>query len=121
MVGAVRFELTTPCAQGRCATRLRYAPTLKMVFPIITDRFTAHMAANFPFAQRFIISPMQPHRYALVAYVRDSAGEFVERLREELHPDQLHLAAHLTILPPRCLQGNELAALELLEEICSHA
>jgi hypothetical protein len=27
MVGAVRFELTTPCAQGRCATGLRYAPT----------------------------------------------------------------------------------------------
>ena len=26
MVGAVRFELTTPCAQGRCATRLRYTP-----------------------------------------------------------------------------------------------
>ena len=21
-----RFELTTPCAQGRCATRLRYTP-----------------------------------------------------------------------------------------------
>jgi hypothetical protein len=28
LVGAVRFELTTPCAQGRCATRLRYAPTV---------------------------------------------------------------------------------------------
>src|SRR3954465_4489953 len=28
MVGAARFELTTPCAQGRCATRLRYAPTI---------------------------------------------------------------------------------------------
>ncbi len=27
LVGAVGFELTTPCAQGRCATRLRYAPT----------------------------------------------------------------------------------------------
>ena len=29
MVGAIGFEPTTPCAQGRCATRLRYAPTLK--------------------------------------------------------------------------------------------
>ena len=28
MVGAGRFERPTPCAQGRCATRLRYAPTL---------------------------------------------------------------------------------------------
>ena len=31
LVGAVRFELTTPCAQGRCATGLRYAPTLKLL------------------------------------------------------------------------------------------
>ena len=29
MVGAIGFEPTTPCAQGRCATRLRYAPTLR--------------------------------------------------------------------------------------------
>ena len=28
LVGAVRFELTTLCSQSRCATRLRYAPTL---------------------------------------------------------------------------------------------
>ena len=27
LVGAAGFELATPCAQGRCATRLRYAPT----------------------------------------------------------------------------------------------
>ena len=27
MVGATGFEPATPCAQGRCATRLRYAPT----------------------------------------------------------------------------------------------
>ncbi len=27
LVGAIRFERTTPCSQGRCATRLRYAPT----------------------------------------------------------------------------------------------
>ena len=27
MVGAWRFELQTSCAQGRRATRLRYAPT----------------------------------------------------------------------------------------------
>src|SRR5215470_16361340 len=29
LVGAIGFEPTTPCAQGRCATRLRYAPTLR--------------------------------------------------------------------------------------------
>ena len=28
LVGATGFEPATPCAQGRCATRLRYAPTV---------------------------------------------------------------------------------------------
>ncbi len=28
MVGAIGFEPTTPCSRSRCATRLRYAPTL---------------------------------------------------------------------------------------------
>ena len=32
-----------------------------------------------------------------------------------------HLPAHVTILPPRRLQGGELAALETLEDICSQA
>ncbi len=27
-VGASRFERPTPCSQGRCATRLRHAPSL---------------------------------------------------------------------------------------------
>src|SRR3989344_5047606 len=27
LVGMVGFEPTTPCTQGRCATRLRYIPT----------------------------------------------------------------------------------------------
>lgn len=62
---------------------------------------------------------MQKQRYALVAYVRGTAGEFVENLRRELHPDLPHLAAHLTILPPRPLQGSEGAALQVLERICS--
>lgn len=57
-------------------------------------------------------------RYALVAYVRNPVGEFVERLRQELHPELPHLAAHVTILPPRYLRGTELSALETLEEIC---
>jgi 2'-5' RNA ligase len=58
-------------------------------------------------------------RYALVAYLRNPVGEFVERLRGELHPEQPHLAAHLTVLPPRVLHGTELAARETLEEVCS--
>lgn len=57
-------------------------------------------------------------RYALVAYLKSQAGEFVENLRRELHPDLPHLAAHLTILPPRPLCGSESAALQVLDQIC---
>src|SRR2546426_9094792 len=32
LVGAPRFELGTSCAQGRRATRLRYAPTMTALF-----------------------------------------------------------------------------------------
>src|ERR1700694_235977 len=61
---------------------------------------------------------MPTARYALVAYVRNSVGEFVERLRRQLHPELAHLAAPLTVLLPRSLQGRELSARETLEEIC---
>jgi 2'-5' RNA ligase len=61
---------------------------------------------------------MEKPRYALVAYVKHSAGEFVENLRRELHPELPHMAAHLTILPPRPLQNTEQAALQTLERIC---
>ncbi|HXB99755.1 MAG TPA: 2'-5' RNA ligase family protein [Terriglobales bacterium] len=64
---------------------------------------------------------MANSRYALVTYIRNPVGEFVEELRRELHPTTAHLAAHLTILPPRALVGSEAAALEFLEEACSHA
>jgi 2'-5' RNA ligase len=61
---------------------------------------------------------MQKQRYALVGYVKSPAGEFVENLRRELHPDLPSLSAHLTILPPRTLQGTEREAIQLLERIC---
>ena len=60
-------------------------------------------------------------RYALVAYVKGPVGEFVENLRRELHPDLPHLSAHLTLLPPRLLQGTESEALQTLAGICSRA
>ena len=63
---------------------------------------------------------MSNARYALVSYVRNPVGEFVEKLRQELHPAMSHMPAHLTILPPRELAGSEAAALEFLEEACSH-
>src|SRR5260370_41662806 len=53
-------------------------------------------------AARYNQSPgMLKPRYALVAYVKSPAGEFVETLRRELHPALPHMPAHLTILPPR--------------------
>ena len=61
---------------------------------------------------------MQSLRYALVAYVKSEAGEFAERLQRELYPQSPHLAAHLTILPPRLLPSSEAAALALVEQIC---
>jgi len=68
---------------------------------------------------RYNFSPvMQTGRYALVAYLKSLAGEFVENLRRELHPDLPHMAAHLTILPPRPLRGPESDALQVLERIC---
>ena len=68
---------------------------------------------------RYNLGPsMQNPRYALVAYVKNDAGEFVEGLRRELHPSLPHLAAHLTLLPPRPLRGSENEALELLESLC---
>ncbi len=62
---------------------------------------------------------MPSSRYALVTYLRNSIGEFVENLRQELHPTTEHMAAHLTILPPRELLGPEEDAVEFLEEVCS--
>ncbi len=64
---------------------------------------------------------MQKQRYALVAYVNGPAGEFVENLWRELHPGLPHLAAHLTILPPRLLQGSESSALQIVDRICGQA
>jgi len=62
-----------------------------------------------------------PRRYALVAYVTSQVGQFVEALRREVHPALPHSAAHLTILPPRRLQGTEAEALETLRTLCGQA
>jgi 2'-5' RNA ligase len=63
---------------------------------------------------------MHASRYALVSYVKDSVREFIQTIRQELHPNLPHLAAHLSLLPPRCLNGDESSATDLIEEVCSH-
>jgi 2'-5' RNA ligase len=60
--------------------------------------------------------PPRPPQYALVTYVRNSLGKFVESMRQELHPDHTHSPAHITILPPRALAGSEEDALETLRK-----
>ena len=64
---------------------------------------------------------MPGSRYALVAYVRDPVGNFVEKLRRELHPELPHLPAHLTVLPPRLLNGSEEDVVQSLERACREA
>ena len=44
----------------------------------------------------------------------------MEKLRRELHPTLPHMPAHLTILPPRELEGSEAGAVEFLAEACRH-
>src|ERR1700739_470946 len=49
MVGAGRFERPTPCAQGRCATRLRYAPTFYTVhFKLLLDPLQELVTSTVP-------------------------------------------------------------------------
>ena len=64
---------------------------------------------------------MTSPQYALVAYVKGSVAEFVNRIRWELHPPQAHLPAHLSILPPRLLSGSESDALDVAEQVASGA
>lgn len=60
---------------------------------------------------------MESVQYALVAYVRDPVGVFVEELRREVYPEHGHLAAHVTVLPPRSLRGPESAALDTISRL----
>ncbi|MDR3764914.1 MAG: 2'-5' RNA ligase family protein [Acidobacteriota bacterium] len=55
-------------------------------------------------------------QYALVAYIRNALGEFVEGLRREVHPPHSHLPTHLTVLPPRPISGSEEEAIVMLRQ-----
>ena len=59
LVGAGRFERPTPCAQGRCATRLRYAPTSEA--SLILNHFLIDHPSRNPFsAQKRIKTVSKP-------------------------------------------------------------
>ena len=61
---------------------------------------------------------MQSSRYALVAYINDPVADFIKKIRQELHPDLPHLAAHVTMLPPRRLREGEEAAIAAVADVC---
>ena len=61
---------------------------------------------------------MELPQYAVVAYVKNGLGRFVEELRREVDPRYGHLPAHMTILPPRLLRTSESAARGILVELC---
>ncbi len=54
MVGARGFEPPTPCAQDRCATRLRYAPTISQWVEAL-KRECVNIYTHLP------IYPLRPH------------------------------------------------------------
>jgi len=56
--------------------------------------------------------------YALVAYVHNSVGPFIEHLRRDLHPEHPWLPAHVTILPPRPLRDTAEQAQQLIRDVC---
>ena len=61
---------------------------------------------------------MEPPQYAVVAYVKNELGRFVEELRRQVDPRYGHLPAHITVLPPRRLRTSESEARDTLEELC---
>src|ERR1044072_6204011 len=86
VVAGTGFEPATPCAQGRCTSRLRYAPTLKTLdFTLDFDRPFAcrcsgencpitvpELHPTVPEYPRFIIPPvpkLPPTRWGLLALV----------------------------------------------------
>ena len=96
---------------------MRYQAALRPDITKDSTESTAVPIINDGTRYNFLLN-MPSLRYALVAYIKSPVGEFVENLRRELHPDLPHLAAHLTLLPPRPLQGTESAALQELARIC---
>ncbi len=67
MVGAAGFELATLCSQSRCATRLRYAPTMDKLY-----------AQKIGFVEIF---------YFLIALLADYTSAATENTKNEKGPD----------------------------------
>ena len=107
MVGAPGFEPGTPCAQGRCATRLRYAPTpsaeliLKYFltsFHLETMIFGPNRAKTVPIA-RSLHGHRARMRTCFFSRCTCFFGKhFIRMAVELLQSLALHLQFHLRIL-----------------------
>jgi 2'-5' RNA ligase len=89
-------------------------PKPAAAIPQVRQTFSRWTRYNF-------YSAMWNPRYALVAYVKSPVGEFVENLSRQLHPALPQMAAHVTLLPPRLLNGTEASALQILARVCGQA
>ena len=53
-------------------------------------------------------------QYAVVCYLNGGPAKFAESLRAQLAPQQSHLRAHITLLPPRLIPAGETLAAQAL-------
>jgi len=67
------------------------------------------------------MEPSSGHQtvYGLVAYINGTLGNFLYNLRQELVPSCM-LRSHVSLLPPRRLEGDELGAKERIGEVAEH-
>ena len=101
VVGATGFEPATPCAQGRCATRLRYAPTLTI--PNFMRFLAACSFACFAFLAKIVPElsrtpidcPRDPHSSSSLS---QNSRRLVGRAIELLQRLALRLQLHLRVL-----------------------
>jgi 2'-5' RNA ligase len=59
------------------------------------------------------------NQYALVAYIDGKLGDFLFHLRQEIVPT-CKLRSHVSLLPPRPLQGTEADATQFLQDCARH-
>ena len=58
------------------------------------------------------------HSYAMVIYIPDPLGRFLDDLRRELVPTY-RPHAHISVLPPRALMGHEIAARDHMRQVAA--
>jgi 2'-5' RNA ligase len=63
-------------------------------------------------------APAETAQYAVVSYIAGLLADFAGQLRQQLAPEQSHLRAHVTLLPPRSLAVGETVAAEAVRALC---